>query len=461
MKKILFIFTVAFCSTVLYGQKNFSLHQMRGTPQAVYVNPAFVPKSKLYISLPISMINVGVSNSAFSFNDLLTRRADDSLELNTGSLIDNLKDLNVLSFDMQQEVFGFGFKKNDSYFNFSAVNRFKFNFLYPGDLIKLGIQGNGEFLNKRASFDDLGVNLSSYMEYNFGFATKVGELFQVGGRLKLISGIANINTRKTRLGLFTDPTTFALTIDGEAEVNTSNIDPFFSDSSFSANSLASSAFNFQNKGIGLDLGGTFQMNDKVTLTFSAIDLGSISWKANTKNFIVNDINYTFDGIDLNSYFSDSSEAVQDRLTDTLEKIFQQEENTESYSTGLGSKFYLGATYEFTKNFSASALIFSEVIKSKYLPGLTLSANAVVKDWLVATVNYTMYNNTFANLGIGISMRAGPTQFYFMTDNVLGLIKPLATKSVHICAGMSIFIKEKDKKEKAKKKDTESGGGTPK
>lgn len=456
MKKGLLIAGMILSTAMLFAQKNFSLYQMKGIPQAINVNPAFMPKAKMYFSLPIGMINVGVSNSAFSFNDLFTKRADDSLAVNSDNIIGKLKDRNILSFDMQQEVFGFGVKLNESWFSFSAVNRLKFNFLYPGDLIKLGIQGNGAFLNERASFDDLGINLSSYMEYNLGYARKIGDMFQVGGRLKLLSGIANINTRKTKLGLFTDPETFALTIDGSAEVNTANIDPFFSDSSFSANSLASSAFNFSNMGIGLDLGGTWKMNEKVTLSLSAVDLGSITWKTNTKNFIVNDINYTFDGVDLNRYFSDSSDVIMDELSDTLEKIFQHEENTQLYRTGLNSKFYIGASYEFTKSFSASALIFSEVIKTKYVPGLTLSGNAVIKDWLVATVNYTMYNNTFANLGLGLSLRGGPIQFYVMTDNVLGFINPLATKSLHLCGGMSILIRDKGEKTKEKKKKDVEG-----
>jgi len=324
-------------------------------------------------------------------------------------------------------------------------------------LIKLGLLGNGEFLNQRVSMDGLGVNLSSYMEYNFGYARKIGELFEVGARLKLISGIANVNTRKSKLGLFTDPTTFALTLDGSAEINTSNVDQIFSDSTFKASSLTSSAFNFNNKGVGLDLGGTFQMNDKVTLTASAIDLGSISWKSNTKNFILKDFSYTFDGIDLNKYFADSSASVFKNLQDSLEKVFQREENTANYKTALGSKFYVGANYEFTKSLSAGALLFSQVIKGKFVPGLSLSGNATIKNWLVASVSYTMYNNVFTNLGLGISLRGGPVQFYFMTDNVLAFISPLSAKSFHLCGGISIWIKDKNKKDKKQAKDVKEGG----
>lgn len=460
MKKIVLLITLAISSTSLFSQRNFSLYQMKGIPQAIYINPAYVPVSKIYVSIPaLSYINMGLSNSAFSFNDLMTRRADDSLEINTSNVVSKLKKLNALTLDVQNEIFGLGFKLNDSYFNFSVMARNKFEFLYPGDLIRLAVQGNADFLDKRISMDGLGINLSSYMEYNFGFARKIGDQFHVGGRVKFISGIANIDTRKTKLGIYTDPTTYALTIDGALDVRTANLANYFGDSS-SNESIQNFAYNFKNKGLGLDLGGTFQMNEKVTLSASALDLGAISWSANTQNYEVKDFKYTFDGINLNQFFQDSSRTFNDaakEVTDTLQELFEQEKKTESYATGLGSKFYIGASYQFTKSLSGSALVFSEVLDRKYIPGLTLSGNAVIKDWLVATVNYTMYNNSYANLGLGLSLRGGPIQFYFITDNVLGIIAPLSTKGIHFCAGMAVMIKQKDRKEKSKVK-TVTGQG---
>ncbi|TNE54830.1 MAG: hypothetical protein EP338_05790 [Bacteroidetes bacterium] len=442
----------------LGAQKDFALYNLQGTPQAVYANPAFVPKTKIYVSIPgLSFTNLGVSNSAFSFNDLVTQRPDDSLEWNTTSLFSKLKDLNVFSLNMQNEIFGFGFKLHESYFNFSMMHQTKFDLLYPGDLFKLAFKGNAEFLGQRASMNGIGVNLSSYMTYNFGFARRLGDTFHVGGRLKIASGIANFRTKKTVLGLYTDPVTYALTVDGGMQVNSSNI-AVFTDSTSNADPsiLQKSAYNFANKGVGLDLGGTFQMNEKVVLSASALNLGTISWTQNTRSYEVKDFNFSFDGVDLNGYFVDSSgtdvSQMADDFIDTLTQLFNEEGVEESYVTGMGSRFYVGATYELTPSFNVGATVFSEVLNRQFVPGLTIAANARVKDWLFATVNYTMYNGSFANLGVGLSLRGGPIQFFIMSDNVLAFVNPYGAKSAHLCTGLAIAISEKSKKEKKKSKD---------
>lgn len=437
-----------------FAQKNFTLYNMKTTPQGFYANPSFMPKAKLYLSLPVGMVNFGISNSGFSFNDALSKRADDSLAFNAPQLISSLAKMNYLTAESQIELFGLGIKVKDSYLSFSMSNRFQMNFKYPKDLMQLAFEGNGKsFLGQRASLDGLGFDMTSYMEYAFGYSKEINDKLSVGGRFKLISGLANIKTKKSQLGLYTDPTTFALTLDGSAEINTSNISQFYdSTSNFTTSDLSSNAYNFQNKGVGIDLGATYHINDKISVSASLLDLGSISWTANVTEYKSNDINFTFDGIDLNKYIADTSANPLDNFSDTLKQVFRQEESHESYSTALIPKFYLGGNYELTKNFNAGVLIYNEFIKGSYRPGISLSANATVKNWLVASLNYSIYNRSFANIGFGLSMKGGPIQFYFMTDNILALMMPKNSKNFHICGGISIYIKAKGEKENNQDKD---------
>ena len=449
--KILVLFVLLVSMNYNFSQKNLSLYNLRGTPQAITVNPAFMPKSKIYLSLPLGMMNFGISNSGFSFNDLFTKRADDSLVINTENVINGLSANNIFSAESNIEIFGIGIKISDTYFNFTLNSKVQSNFIYPKDVFKLAFEGNGKsFIGERASFDGLGINFNAFTEYAFGVTKEINDKLTIGGRFKLISGIANFNTRKTNLGLYTDPTTFALTIDGSAEFNSSNIFQFMNDSISSPEQLrkdmTASVFNFSNKGIGLDLGASYKINDKFSVNASLIDLGSIHWNTNVTSYKTDDFNYTFEGVDLNKLINDTTD-VFSTIQDSIQKAFNYEENNDSYTTSLYTKFYLGGNFHINKSFNAGAVLLSQFVKGKYSPSFSLSMNATIKSWLSATINYSIMNKTFNNVGAGISLRGGPIQFFLMSDNILAFIDPLSSRTFHICGGMSIFIKEKAEKKK--------------
>ncbi|MGV3631086.1 MAG: DUF5723 family protein [Bacteroidota bacterium] len=460
------ILLVLLSGSLVFGQKNFSLYNLKGTPQAIYVNPSFLPKSKLYISLPLGMMNVGLSNSGFSFNDLFTKRSDDSLVINTQGVIDGLDDLNYFNVENSIEFLGLGMKIKDMYLNFNISSKVQANFIYPKGLLQFALEGNGKnYIGQRASLDGIGINLNAYTELGFGVSKQINDKLTIGGRLKFLSGIANITTRETRLGIYTDPTTYALTIDGFADISSSNISQFYEDTVSSMETklknLQSSILSFANKGIGVDLGATYKVSDKLSVNASLVDLGSIRWSNNVTSYKTDEFEYTFEGIDLNEYFDEqdqdsASNRMLDDLKDTIPKMFNYEENNDAYSTSLYTKFYIGANYELTKAFNVGGVIINEFVKGKYRPGISVAANVSLKNWLCATLNYSIYNRTYSNIGVGLSLKGGPVQFYVMTDNVLAFTNILNAKNVNVTGGMSIFIKERDKKKKDKN-EIEGGG----
>lgn len=441
---ILFIFI----GGIAMAQKNQTLYALDNTPQAHYLNPAFKPKSKLFISFLILPIqSVGVSNSGFNLNDMLSKRAqDDSLQLDPEKAIKKMQKLNYLTLESYNELFSFGIRKEKSYFSFSVTNRLISNVIYSKDLFQLAAEGNGQtFLGKRASFDGIGVNVNSYIEYAIGFNRDINEKFTLGARVKALSGIANVNTRSSKFGLYTDETTFNLTIDGSATVNTSAIKPLYDSLAPSNYNPAANAYNFKNFGMALDLGATYQVSKKIKLSASLLDLGFINWKTDNATFISNNIDYRFEGIDLNRFLKDSTNLVFEQLKDTLKDVFSSVENDKTYKTGLNTRFYVGGTYDLTKSINLGATLLSEVIKSQYRAAFIVSSTVKLKNWLSATVNYSQQARSTGNVGVGLSLRGGPIQFYVITDNVLGFISPANSKNFHASFGFSLMLGKIDDK----------------
>ena len=431
------------------AQKNFTMYHLGSTPQSNYLNPGFKQENRVYVSLPLGMQNISFMNSGFKLNDALeTRSQDDSLVFNPQKAIASMKDLNYLNFEMSNEIFGLGIKVKENFFSVNITNRFQTRLTYPQDLFELALEGNGnDLLGQRASIDGLGLNFSSYIEYGLGYNRKINEKLTVGGRLKLLSGVANLNTAKSKLGLTTDATTFALTIDGSSEINTSNISPF-SDSTVSYNPFPS-LFNFENFGIGLDLGASYDYNEKWNFNASILDLGWIKWKSNVSNYISNDVNYTFEGVNLNQALD--SVDIGGELSDTIQTIFNQTETNDAYSTALRTKFYLGSKYKINDYFSASALMYNEIIGQNYNVGLSVAGNINVKKWLGFSLNYSTYGRSFNNFGLGLNLKGGPIQAYFMTDNIAAFINPQSARHVHVSFGLNVLVgpkKDKDRKGKS-------------
>lgn len=435
------------------GQTNFTLYNLNETAQAHYLNPAFRTKAKVYVSFPIGIQSFGVSHSGFKLNDLLqSRPQDDSLVLNPAMTISKMAKRNYLNVETYNEIFAFAFGVKDNYFSFGVTNKFHSSLVYPKDLFVFGFEGNGKtLLGQRASLDGMGINLISYMEYAVGYNRKMNEKLTVGGRIKFLSGIANVHMEKSELGITTNSETFALTIDGSVAVNTSGIKPFYDSLTPSNYNPSKKAYNFSNRGFALDLGVNYQMTEKIRLSASLIDLGSIQWKTENANFQTSSVNYTFNGVYVNDFLNDSTTTFGDKLSDTLQSLFSQQENASSYRTGLYTRFYIGGNYAFHKSFNVGATLFNEIFNSKYRAGLLLSANVKLNNWFAATVNYSMYARSFSNLGFGFTVKGGPVQWFVISDNVLGFMFPQASKNFHFSTGFNLLIGNTDKQKETKAK----------
>ncbi|RYM34090.1 hypothetical protein ERX46_09020 [Brumimicrobium glaciale] len=429
------------------AQKNYTFYALENTAQSHYFNPAFKPSAKVSVSIPgLSMHSFGASNSGFNLSNLFNERPqDDSLQIDPQKALSKMKDKNFLTFESYNEIFAFGIKVNKNYFSFGITNRLNASFIYTKDLFTIAIEGNGKsLLGERASFDGTGINLNSYVEYALGFNREINDKLDVGVRMKILSGIANVNTRKSEFGIHTNKTTFDLTFDGSAIINTSGIKPFYDTLATDDYMPSDNAYNFKNFGLAFDLGASYKLTEKIKVSASLLDLGFITWKTENATFEIDEINYRFEGVYLNQFLTDSTEAVFQQLQDTLKDVFSQEESSENYRTGLATRFYLGGTYELTEKFKVGATLYNEIIKSNYRVAAIVSGTIQLKNWLSATINYSQYARSFGSIGAGVSLRGGPIQFFVASDNILGFIAPQNSKNVHLSFGLNLLFGKPDK-----------------
>lgn len=450
-KKLIIAFLLVFLSGKLFSQDDLTLGLMPIVPQSNYTNPAYRPTPKIYVGFPaLSSFYLGLAHTGFSYKNIITKRSDDSLELNLGNAIDKMGKTNYLSANINEELFAFGFKIKKNYFSFNMSEKLSARFAYPRDLISLFWRGNGQFVGNKAVFSGIGFNASYYREFAIGFSRELNNKIVLGGRVKYLVGIMNIYTKRNDFTLAVGDDYFVHTVHTDFLINMSvpdaignQLDTIDNNDSIDFNPIEF-LLNNQNKGFGIDLGGSYKYNNKFTFGVSIIDFGYIKWKSGVHNLSNTFPEFTFEGVDINGFFKDSSAGPFDKVADSLVNLFQIQQTQNSYTSPLTTKIFLNGIYSLTANDKVGLLIRNEFFNRRMHTALSLSYNKKFFNALSASLSYSIMNRSFANIGLGFALNLGPVQTYFVSDNLYCLVAPLETKSVNIHFGINFIFGYKTK-----------------
>ncbi len=415
------------------AQNGYTQYRLPGVQQTQALNPAFSPDARVHLGLPgLTGFDARVAHDGFAFADLVTIRPDDSLAIDIDNVISKLGKANLVSIDSRFELLSFGIGGKKSYFSLAISERMHTRLGYPRDLPILAWEGNGQqLLGDRASFDDLMLNFQAFREYAFGYAYRFSDRLAGGMRIKYMQGHFNIHTRESLFGLHTDAITYDLTIDGGGVVNTSGINELANDSI----DFSRFIFNNDNSGFGFDIGIDYQHSKRLALSASVLDLGSIRWRHDTRTYSAEPFSFTFQGVDVEDALIDSLDVFEEML-DSLEQFIVTKEDVGAYRTGLNPRVFLSAQYQLTERLSAGGLLHTEFMRNRLLTTVAVSLDAALGRWLSATVNYAYSSRSFSNVGVGLSLRGGPVQFYVVVDNVVAAFAPHRVRQVQAAAGLN-------------------------
>ncbi|HIA35896.1 MAG TPA: OmpA family protein [Flavobacteriales bacterium] len=428
------------------AQFDGTLYNMRTIPQFNYLNPSANTNYRFYIGLPaLSSIYAGVHNNGFVINDLIKKRADDSVYFDLNEAIDAMGDANLLGLNLAIDWLSFGFKKDKNLFFFNMTEKMTFRMRYPKDLFVLAWEGNAGFIDKTADLSKSALRLTEYQEYGLGMAREINETLIIGAKIKLLSGLINTSTTVSKLNLYTAPSTYELTGNSDIVIKTS-VPP-------DEINRISQIFSFENLGLALDLGATYKLNDKFSFSGSIVDLGYIHWKRNPITYS-NDIdNVTFKGNALNTFTDSNSTEPFETVFDSMRFSFENaEESYNSYKDGLSPRIYLGGNYVLNEANQVGLLFHGEYFKKSFYPTLTASYNYVLKKWIGASASYSIMNGSYFNLGLGLSINLGAFQIYAVSDNfsslfnlakINGAVVPYKANTLHLHMGINLTFQEKE------------------
>jgi len=110
-----------------------------------------------------------------------------------------------------------------------------------------------------------------------------------------------------------------------------------------------------------------------------------------------------------------------------------------YVTWLPSSIYLGGKYKFHEKVHFTALYRGEFYRKSYFQSFTLGASSNVTHWLSAHLTYSIAHRNADNIGLGLTARLGPVNWYLVTDSFTDMIWPQKMKNLSVRMGCNIVF----------------------
>lgn len=449
------VFLVSAILGQMNAQSGLTLYNFNAVPQNLHMNPGYDQQARLWIALPaISGIYVGYHNSAFTPFDLLEKGSD--VNENLDNIITNLEDNSQLALRNEIDLIGIGFRTKVGFFTVGARLTNEYTTDYPKDLMLFARFGNTAPDLRAANLSDWDFELESRYDYYIGWQSKfLEDKLSVGVRAKYIFGMANVYAERTNFSIVTQDDS-KLILDTDVLIKTAGAVNFINEGGFKNINYTETMFP-DNKGFAFDLGGTYDINEQIQVSASVLDIGSITWAANNYD-LVSKGRFEFEGVDADLAADEPiNENFFDDLQDSLFKALEFDTVAgQSYTRSLSPRMFIGATYSFNEKHSVGVLVQSRFFSGDMYNNYSFNYVGRVSRAFQYTVSYSIINNTFNNIGAGISTRLGPVQLYLVSDNVFHMVFPSNLQTTNLRVGLNLTFYDK----KIKKSKTPPAGEDP-
>lgn len=441
-----------------------SSYFMEGTSARLQLNPGLQP-TKGYFNMPIiGSFNMSASSNVLGTSDIIDLMDSGSDLYSNDKLFDRLKADNRLNVNLNTDILSFGWYRGKGFWSVNVGLRADFGAALAKDMFSMMRTMNGFALedvagtNQSYSLSNQTQNMKAYAEIGLGYSRRITEKLTVGGRVKVLLGLARaeMNINQFDLNLDVPNPQYANYADYESRGELSPSDWYGSHYDYSANgnvitTLKGGGMTFDNDGMiddfdldagdlgiagsgfGIDLGASYKVWDNLTVSASILDLGFLKWKESetTVATVSGEAHETIDASNYDRYIGGDFLSFErfDFEEGSPEKV---KTKTRLYSTLL-----LAGEYGLLNNkLSVGAMYTARFAEPKTLNELTFLATFRPKNWLNAAISYSPIQAS--GKSIGLAVKLGPlfvgTDYMFFGGNsksvngFLGISFPLGGKA---------------------------------
>ncbi len=458
MKKlvVLMVFLLGI-SEASVAQNKQVLYEFDGIPQTLLLNPGSKVNYKYTVGVPLlSGISFQAGITGVTVADIFRNDGIDP-NIKFRNALNKITADDYLQFHSQVEVVSGGFRLDDN--NFISAGFYTEIDIFgnaPKDIFTLLNEGNAAYLNKRFFLSQGNLKAEALGVLHFGLSRKISEKLNVGARLKIYSGVANVMTTgntgtfTTRLGQDNIYRHF---------LNNINVTGYSSglydenDEVVEASTMLGRSFLGGNLGLGIDLGFTYKIDENTELTASLLDIGYVGYSEDVRNVNING-SYSFSGIEF-QYDGNNTNYWEDLSNDFKSKV-PTEENRNSYSVMRPIKFNASVKHVWGKtrkeencydlsyndyyDNGVGAQVFSVFRPTGPRLALTGFYERRFLKGLMGKFTYTIDDFSYTNIGAGLSAKIGKVNVYGIVDNIFGLPNLADTNTASFQLGVNLIFR---------------------
>jgi len=412
-----------------------SLYFMETIPQISQMNPAFQPRANGYVMLP--NVNFDLS-SDIALKNIFQKQGDSwvtpleiqydysKLRRATG------KKATMFNFAADIDLLGFGFRTDNGYFSFGCSEHVLGNFAIPSDLFKITDEGlpPGTILD----FSPLRTQGMMYMQLLFGYSYKVNDKLTVGVNVKPLMGQVAVASKIDKFKLDTGnieqweidakgnfyssgPVDVTTKVDDKGKEYIYSAELFDFDD-YEINDWTNFGTSFTNPGIAFDLGASYRIDERLTVSASLNNLGFISWKNKSNlNSVTFNGKYTFSGVEFNPLGGDDFEDLLNALGDSIIEAMNYDVKHDKFKTSLTPVLHAGASYKLNEAISVGLLSRSAFWKKGIRQSFNGSVSLQPYSFVAMNMGATWQVKGSVHFGGGFTFLLGPLQFYLLVDNI--------------------------------------------
>ena len=391
-----------------------SSYFMEGTSARLQLNPGLQP-TKGYFNMPIiGSFNMSASSNVLGTSDIIDLMNSGSDLYSNDKLFNRLKADNRLNVNLNTDILSFGWYKGKGFWSVNVGLRADFGAALAKDMFSMMRTMNGFALedvagtNQSYSLSNQTLNMKAYAEIGLGYSRRITEKLTVGGRVKVLLGLARAEMNINQFDLNLDVPNLRNYQDDASRGELSPSDWYGKGYSYAAEgnvitTLKGGGMTFDNNGMidnfdldagdlgiagsgfGIDLGASYKVWDNLTVSASILDLGFLKWKESETTVA------TVSGGDEVTINSENYDRYIGGDFLSFERFDFEEGSPEKVKTKtrLYSTLLLAGEYGLLNNkLSVGAMYTARFAEPKTLNELTFLATFRPKNWLNAAISYS-------------------------------------------------------------------------
>ncbi len=465
--RFLLTYCIAFIATVSISAQNKQLlYGLENVPQSLMLNPGGEVYTQKHIGVPLlSGIHINAGMSGLTAFDIFE---DDGRDINDKirNQILELSPKDFFTLTQQIELANIGWRSQfGAYFTAGWYQEMDFIAYFPKDIAILATEGNRDYINYPFDISHINVRGDVTSVFHIGINKQVNKKLTIGIRGKLYSSIVSANSTRNKGTFTTVNSTNGLNVyehrveDVDVNIRTSGLNKLLdlngNEIGVVKKMLGRSIFS-GNYGLGVDLGFTYLITDKMRLSASALDIGAIFHMADIETINVSG-DYSLNGIELVYPQVENGEELipyYDDLKDDVYDNLNVETTRGAYLQTRPLKINAQLSYNFGNFLGGDVCdcLKRGLIRRVNETGVHLYAIARPRGPQTAGTffyrrrfganfslkgSYTIDSYSSDNIGAAISLDINKFNFYIAADNLLRLDNLAKANSVSLQLGLNL------------------------